>query len=59
MVVSFVYLNVDGFEYPVVPEEWGKRTNVDSIMNEEYDEEGDGEVVYRIGDEIPQGEMES
>ena len=56
---EFVYLNVDGFEYPVVPEEWGKRTNVDSIMNEEYDEEGDGEVVYRIGDEIPQGEMES
>lgn len=50
---EFVYLNVDGFEFPTVPDEWGHRVNLTSII-EDSNTEGEDALVYRIGDELPE-----
>lgn len=52
---EFVYLNVDGFDFPVVPEEWGHRVNLTELVEKQPNgEEASDGLVYRIGDEIPE-----
>ena len=50
---KFVYLDVDGFEFPSVPEEWGVRKKVleDAIENPKELPEG-SPTEFRIGDDI-------
>ena len=44
---EFIYLNVDGFEFPVVPEEWGNRVNLTEILESD---ENNNSKTFRIGD---------
>lgn len=59
LVPEFVYLNVDGFDFPTVPESWGNRVNLTDIIenepNDKNNKNGDDQLVYRIGDELPEG----
>lgn len=50
---QFTYLNVDGFEFPSVPDEWGQRKKVleDAIENPKELPE-DTPKEFRIGDDI-------
>ena len=50
---EFVYLNVDGFEFPSVPEEWGVRKKVleEAIENPKELPEG-SPTSFKIGDDI-------
>lgn len=57
---EFVYLNVDGFEFPVVPEKWGHRVNLTEIVETKDNiSEVSEEILYRIGDEIPENTFSS
>ncbi len=49
---EFVYLNVDGFDFPNVPDSWAARLSLDEIVNNS-DAPADN-MVFKIGDDLPQ-----
>ena len=49
--VEFGYLNVDGFDFPIVPEEWGKRDSLETVLNAS-DPSSSEDVIFRVNDEL-------